>query len=317
MSPPSAPSARPSRALVVGHGSIGARHARLLRDLGLEVAVVSRRAPQLPGAFPDIAAALACGPADYAVVCTETSLHHQAVRSLHSAGFTGRILIEKPLGQAGEHVPEASFNAVRVGYHLRFDPILLALREALDGCRPLTVEVRAASWLPSWRAGRDYRATESASKAAGGGVLRDLSHELDYVTWLFGRWRRLTALGGHLGCLEIDSDEAFILLAETERCPVVSISLSYIDHGTEERWIAVNTAEGRSWRADLVAATLSENGRLVQSADPAALDAPYIAQHHAMLNNGDGCCSIGEAEEVVAMIDAAETAVRDKRWVYR
>lgn len=317
MSPPSTLPAARSRALVIGHGSIGARHARLLRELGLEVAVVSRRAQQLPGAFPDIAAALARGPADYAVVCTETSLHHQAVRSLRSAGFTGRILIEKPLGQAGEHVAEADFGAVRVGYHLRFDPILLALREALQGCRPLTVEVRAASWLPAWRAGRDYRATESASKAAGGGVLRDLSHELDYVTWLFGRWRRLTALGGHLGCLEIDSDEAFVLLAETERCPVVTISLSYIEHGTEERWIAVSTAEGRSWRADFVAATLSENGSIVQSADPLALDAPYIAQHRAMLEAGDGCCSIGEAEEVVAMIAAAEAAVRDKGWVCR
>ena len=38
-------------------------------------------------------------------------------------------------------------------------------------------------------------------------MLRDLSHELDYMTWLFGPCRRVAALGGRFGPLAIDSDE--------------------------------------------------------------------------------------------------------------
>ena len=47
-----------TRALVIGYGSIGQRHVRVLEDLGHEVAVASRRAVEHPHRYPHLASAL-------------------------------------------------------------------------------------------------------------------------------------------------------------------------------------------------------------------------------------------------------------------
>jgi len=304
------------RTLVIGFGSIGSRHARLFAEAGTDIVVVSRRADVHPVRFASIAEALADSPADIAVISTETNRHRACVDELVQAGFTGRLLIEKPLGAPGDPPLPDVFKSVVVGYHLRFSPVLRALRRRLETLTPLTVEVRAASWLPDWRPGRDYRTTESASRAAGGGVLRDLSHEIDYVVRLFGRPTRLTARGGRLGCLDIDSDEAWAILAETARVPVVTVSLSYIARGAERRRIAVDTAEGISLRADLVAARITENDVVTFQGDPRDIDGPYRDQIAALLGATphDGC-SPGEAEVVMDVIAAVERAAETGEWV--
>ena len=55
------------------------------------------------------------------------------------------------------------------------------------------------------------------------------SHELDYLLWLGGRWRRVAALGGRLGDLEIASDDCWGLLLELEACPVATLQINYLD----------------------------------------------------------------------------------------
>ena len=68
--------------------------------------------------------------------------------------------------------------------------------------------------IRDWRPGRDHRTTASATQQAGGGVLRDLSHELDYLLWLFGPWQRVAALGGSSGARQIEVDDHLDLLLE-------------------------------------------------------------------------------------------------------
>src|SRR5712671_3820113 len=92
-------STRNGAALVVGYGSIGQRHAGLLRELGCEVAVVSRRKVDHEPCFASISAALSACKADYIVIASETSRHASAVEELRAVGFTGRVLVEKPLGE--------------------------------------------------------------------------------------------------------------------------------------------------------------------------------------------------------------------------
>jgi predicted dehydrogenase len=303
-----------TRALVIGYGSIGARHVRVLEALECRVDVVSRRANVHPRRHESVAGALASGTYGYAIVADETSQHSSTVRALHDAGFTGTVLVEKPLANPGDAFERVDRRRIAVAYQLRFDPLMRALQALIKSETLIAAEIRASSYLPEWRPGRDYRQTESASKRAGGGVLRDMSHELDYVLWLFGAWRRVTAIGGHLSTLEIDSDDTYGVLLETERCRSVLVSLNYLDR-REERWVVVNTTDA-TIKADIYNRTLVRNGETVYSGNAADVDQTYVDEHRAMLDGRfHEACSFEEGLAVVNLVGAIERASRERRWV--
>lgn len=300
------------KALVVGYGSIGARHARLLTGLGLDVAVVSRRDLAAAKVFPSIADAVAAFAPDYVVVASRTHEHRRDFAALAGTGFTGTVMVEKPLFDGGGDVPVHRFACMFVAYNLRFHPVVARLRALLADAEVYSVQACVGQYLPDWRPGTDYRQGYSARKAEGGGALRDLSHELDYLTWMLGGWTRLTALGGHVSNLEIDSDDAFSLLLETRRCPVVAVHMNYLD-STLRREVLALTDKG-SIRADLAAGTVEAGGQTESFA--VDRDDTYVAEHEAALAGGDGTlCTLAEGLDVVRMIDAAERAATEKAWV--
>ncbi len=301
-----------TRAIVVGYGSIGQRHVRLLQQLGCEVAVVSRRAVDHAPNFPTIAAALAASAADYAVIANETSEHAAAVAELRAAGFSGRLLVEKPLGAVSPAIAADGFALAAVGYNLRFHPVMAALAQSLAGEQLISMQVYCGQYLPDWRPGTDYQQSYSADPARGGGVLRDLSHELDYALWLGGPWRRVAALGGRLGPLHIQSDDCWGLLMELQRCPLVTVQINYLDR-PGRRQVVVNTA-AHTYVADLVRGILVRDG----SEQPFKIerDDTYLAQHRAVLaGDTSQLCDFKQGESVMRLIDAAERALRDGAWI--
>ncbi len=299
------------KALVVGYGSIGQRHSRLLRDMGMNVSIVSRREIPAEQCFSSVAEALATGAFDYVVVANETADHAAAVDALLGEGYSGRVLIEKPVSSKVASMDVTGFAGSAVGYNLRFHPVLSALHDALARKKLLSMQIYCGQYLPTWREGRDYRRSYSA-QAQGGGALRDLSHELDYALWLGGAWKRVAALGGHVSNLEIESDDSFMLLLELERCSMATVQVNYLDR-PGRREIVVN-AEEHTYRADLVQGILETDG--VACKFSIDRDATMIAQHRAALASDYRLlCTLAEGEAVVRLIDAANRAVADKIWV--
>ncbi len=295
------------RALVVGLGSIGARHARVLADLGATVEAVSRRgSAEGTTTHASIEAALAAGPYDYCVVASATSDHAADVAALAGAGFAGKLLVEKPVAlRSGEVPAELPFARLGVGYNLRFHPAVGWLRRQLEGQDALVVDIAAQSFLPEWRPGRHPRETASGSRARGGGVLRDLSHELDLMLWLFGEPRRATALGGNLGDLGIDAETAVGAVLELERAPIATLRLSYLDRLPERR-VRVTTASD-TLEADL----LSGECRSSSAGERYEIDwtKTYADLHLAMLGPDPAAvCGLGEGLRVVACIEELEGA---------
>ena len=300
------------RALVVGMGSIGKRHARLLRDLGLDVAAITRHGNGEKRCYTALSDALEAEHPDYIVIANETSAHRPTLLALAEADYSGTVLVEKPLFERPAAPLAHRFAGFYVGYNLRFHPVLRELARVLADEPAISVQAYAGQYLPDWRPGRDYRCTASSSRDAGGGVLRDLSHELDTMIWLFGRCQRVAALGGHFSDLAIDSDDVQALLLQFERCPVATVQLNYLDRQSG-RDLVVNTRT-RTIRADLLRGTLrigAEERRFSLEAD-----ATYLAQHRAILGNTPGAqCTAAEALAVVDLIAAAETAVAQGTWV--
>ncbi len=295
--------------MVAGLGSIGTRHARILTELGLAVTTVSRRGG---GDHRSIGEALSRGQVDYVIIATETARHIDALRELAQAGFRGTVLVEKPLLARLEPLPSFSFAKLFVAYNLRFHPVMAALARRIEGRPAITVSAYVGQDIRDWRPGRDHRDTASSTVAAGGGVLRDLSHELDYLLWLFGSWQRVAALGGASGARDLEVDDHLALLVEMERARVVQVHLDYLDRPGLRR-IRINLAD-ETIEADLVGGNLIVNG----TATPytSERDTSYRAMHQAALSGDGPLCSLAEGVAVMDLIDASERALNSKSWVF-
>ncbi len=230
--------------LVVGLGGIGQRHVRNLRALlgsAVEIItyrvrgqshVLTERFEVEPGAnletkygirrAASLEEALDERP-HAAFICNPTSAHVPAALQAAAAGC--HLIIEKPLSDRWEGVDDLIALVQRlglialVGYQLRFHPCLRQLREWLAGrCIGAIVSARVevGESLPGWHPYEDYRQMYASRRDLGGGVILSQIHELDYIQWLFGTPRRLFALGGRLGRLEIDVEDTASILMECE-----------------------------------------------------------------------------------------------------
>lgn len=109
-------------ALVVGFGSIGRRHARVLKEIGVEDIRVAEPFAELremaknefaiERIYEDYDAALADGPRTV-FVCTPTAMHLDQIGRAIRAGAD--VCTEKPLAASGEGIAELEAEAKRLG----------------------------------------------------------------------------------------------------------------------------------------------------------------------------------------------------------
>lgn len=209
--------------LLIGCGSIGRRHLRNLIALSQikKIFVYSKVKNCLSGlkdknkvtfveSLDDI-------QADLAIIANETYKHVDTALMLAKKGM--HLFIEKPLSHNLSGKPDLlkriiSRNKLKlgVGYNLRFLGAIKFIKAILSQ-RILGdiyfVKIEVGQYLPSWRSGRDYRASYSASKSRGGGVALDLSHEIDYMRYFFGDPHSFKVVKVKASDLKIDSEDIF------------------------------------------------------------------------------------------------------------
>jgi predicted dehydrogenase len=187
------------KVLIVGHGSIGKRHLKIIRERlpSADIRVLRHRqsedtAEGANGCFYDLNAALDFGP-QAAILANPSPLHIPIASKLSAANC--HLLIEKPLSDNLNGVDalieqsQEQGSVLLVGYNLRYLESLEFFRNTLNEGRigqVRSVRCDVGQYLPSWREGKHYSQTVSAKKELGGGVLLELSHEFDYLRWVFG-----------------------------------------------------------------------------------------------------------------------------------
>lgn len=303
------------RCLVIGYGSIGKRHANVLTRLGHQVHLLSRRDDTPHPVTSDLDDALnRFAPLDLAIIATATADHGVCLQRLLERGFRKTVLVEKPLFlSASDHLPDETLtDRIFVGYNLRFHPMLQRLRVLLQGKTLYAATISVGQHLSQWRPGTDHRQSYSSHRSRGGGVLRDLSHEIDTCAWLLGRCTSLSALGGRFSSLTVDSDDSFSLLAVHERCPCVSLHMNCLDQ-TARREIVIQHQDG-TVHADLIAGTL-ETGNGTETFR-IERDTTYTHQlQNLIAGKTDDACSYQQGLAVVRVIEAAEKAAKEKKWI--
>jgi len=243
---------------LVGLGSIGRRHLRLLRDLRPDLSITLVRSGH-GGEYPEEALASKCVStieesiaegAQAAIIATPANLHFQQSMLFIEAGV--HILVEKPLSLSTDGIQRlidsSSRNRIKglVGYVLRYDPAAQYFKNCLQNPiigRIIHVDIVCGSFLPEWRPQQDYRKTVSALPELGGGVLYELSHELDYLHWFFGKPIEVQARLVKSGTLGIDVEDSVDLMLVYSGDVTLSVHLDF-NRRIPTRCCIVQTTEG-------------------------------------------------------------------------
>ena len=231
---------------VIGLGSIGKRHISNIKSIFPKCRLVAMSSSGASDRehFPDVDVwvnqtkqFLLYSP-DFVIIASPAPFHYLHSLPLIEAGIP--ILIEKPLCtnytdiQALAQIIETHRTPVAIGYCMRYSHCAQKVKEwltkgYLGNVRNVFSE--AGQYLPDWRRDKDYKDSVSGKTHLGGGVIFELSHELDFIGWFVGDLKLQYVVKRHSGELEIDGnleDLADILL--TAGKTVVNIHLDFLQH---------------------------------------------------------------------------------------
>ena len=293
-------------ALVIGHGSIGKRHAEVLTgidEIG-DVSVLSSQ-PGLPYQTLSSLEEIPRLDPDYIVVASPTTQHHSQLDFLEEHLQDKKILVEKPLFDSLVDF-QVRNNEMVVGYNLRFHPLLQKIRELCRDRHLWSILVFCCTYLPDWRPGRDYRTSSSARKDSGGGVLLDLSHELDYVQWLAGPLETEHAVSKKVSDLEIDTDDLLLFSGRSAGGACVHIGLNYFTREPIRQIIL--DGEDISIQGDLISKKLvvTMGGSKSEFSWPdLERNQTYRAMHLAVLSDDySDICKFDQGLQTMALIES-------------
>ena len=185
--------------LLIGSGNIGLRHLSIVQQLLPKAIIKVMHHKNIHNKFnknyesiKNLGDALKFSP-NLIIISNPTSRHVET--ALKFTDINSKIFIEKPLSNNLTNIDklvriwrkEKLF--ISIGYNLRYLPSLIYFKKIIEKNSMGKLYHFYSSvgyFLPDWRKNKDYRTTVSASKRLGGGVLLELSHEIDYIRWIFG-----------------------------------------------------------------------------------------------------------------------------------
>ncbi len=260
------------RVLVVGCGSIGERHLRVLQQVpGVEPVPVEPRPEKrallretydLREEYESFEQA-DLGAFDAVFVCTPSNQHIGYAQAAAEAGC--HVFVEKPLSTTLEGVDALIAGTrqrglvLQVGYVLRHHPntqdIERWIQEGALG------EVRAASYIGGYdvaQARPDYRGTYWQRRLTGGGAIWDASHQIDLFEWFVGPIVEVSAFGTRISELEVEAavEDAATVCYRFETGALASAMYNHFRRDRRGIFELVGSEGSVIWDYDTTTATL-------------------------------------------------------------
>ena len=254
-----------NRIVVVGLGSIGRRHARLLKgrgDLQVEWCESSPEALELarrelgePSVLhPNFAAVLASPPA-LVGISTPHALHAEQAIAALQAGW--HVLCEKPLSDSLERARAMVAAAGRaktiftVGFQMHFHPAVRRVKALVEGGELGSIHhahAHVGTYITLVNSRSRYQAT------LPGALLMDYAHQPDVFHFILSeRPAGVYARGGQGGGLPLQSNPNFVALVCDYKRPLIStIHLNYLQMPDRNQmeiigdkgWLTLDLAKG-------------------------------------------------------------------------
>lgn len=230
---------------VLGLGSIGTRHFMNVLEMGLEAigfdpdlekreAILAKAAKKYPMCQFSVkdSVKMAIQKCDAAVVANPHKHHFKSLSECVDASV--HCMVEKPLSIDFTGLEEVLNRAdergltIAVGFNMRFRPVVVQAQQEIKKLgRIHWSRFICASYLPDWRKGQDYRKNYTADPITGG-VIFDVSHELDLAHYLFGEGTVAAAYLENSGTLEIGSEDIANIIIKHKVGTISNIHLDYI-----------------------------------------------------------------------------------------
>lgn len=225
------------RIVIFGFGSISRKYVRLIKEYfpDVEVHIISSRKIDIykesfliDGHSLDHLNIRRINP-DGVIIASPAPEHLSD--ALKCLDLNIPILIEKPLSNSLKNISYfhkkilEKKSKILIGYVLRYSANAKFYKQNISNPNLgslLYAEIICSSYLPNWRPNQDYRRTVSASSKYGGGVLLELSHEIDYANWFFGPFLKVHSVLKNSRTLDIDvEDTADLILTNTKGMNVI------------------------------------------------------------------------------------------------
>lgn len=249
---------------IIGLGSIGRRHLRLISEIRPDIKIILVRSgygskceeeKMASKTVHSISEAIKYG-IQAAIVSSPAIMHLE--QSLELAQNGVHLLIEKPLSHSLDRTNEllevVNNNSLvaMVGYVLRYDSGAIEFKNSINNKitgEILHARIECGSYLPDWRPGQNYQNSVSALSELGGGALLELSHELDYLHWFFGKPIDVQANIRNSGSINVNVEDQFDLLMTSEQGYSIIAQVDF-NRRYVKRKCTILTAEGElTWDA--------------------------------------------------------------------
>ena len=292
--------------LIIGFGSIGQRHASILskKKYTNKIFVYSKR-KILSKKFSRLNSLndIDYKNIKYIIISNETFEHYKILNKINNQFKKKIILVEKPLFNKFRKFSNKNSNKIFVGYNLRFHPALTILKKKIKTINPWYLNIICGSYLPNWRPKQDYHTSYSAYKNKGGGVLLDLSHELDYATWIFGSLKPQYSQIKKISSIKIQTEDFVKIIGKINKT-YTQIELNYFDK-VPRRKIRV---EGNNFflEVDLIenSLILIKNKRKTTLNFSLNRNFTYSLQHDdVLIKNGQNTCNLSEGLKILKLIN--------------
>ena len=170
---------------IIGKGSIGKRHAKILSKLKYNIFFLRRKANKFNEVNYESINLLK--KIDFFIISNPTSLHFKTLKKIEI--YKKPILIEKPLFDENANLNSINKKIKKLiftAYMMRFDPRIEYLRKKINLKEIKIAKFVWTTFMPNWHKNENFRNSYASNKKLGGGVLLTCSHEIDTAIYLFG-----------------------------------------------------------------------------------------------------------------------------------
>ena len=294
--------------LIIGRGSAGQNHFGALKSINKKVNITLVSSRNFIKIFKkkNYEKLRKMNP-DLFIICSPANTHFKFINLIERCFIKKNVLIEKPLFSKREKNVGNLKNNYYVGYNLRFHPILQFIKNYIKGKNYFFIRVICSSFLPDWRKKKKYTGTVSAKKKFGGGVKLELSHEIDYLKWIFGKFKIISSFNKKISNLKINVDDVLCVHGILKNKIFLNLDLNFFSR-IKNRKIFID-GNNFSLEADLLLNTIKiiNKNKKITIFKRFNLKQTYIKEHLDILKKKQFICTFKEALENQKILEAIKS----------